>query len=765
MMTPAWVQVGVPVAAAALQMACALHVATRLSRAPGAKAFAAVLACEAWWAAGYVFELIAEGVPAKVFWDNVQLPPAFLLPLAFLLFVADYTGQRPSRLGWLVGALMAPPLAATLWVFTDAWHGAARATARILPAPPFDSLTYDFSGIELFSYFEMVLIMAGLSLWLFVHAYRHKALYRRQAFVVWLGSVFGLIAELPGLGLGIEAEVLGQRDSSPVWFGLSGVLITLGLRRFRLFDVAPMARDAVFENMADVAFVIDAQQRLVAANPAARRLLAPEELVLGQSVALALGSWPALLNALEAPANTSPEFESPDGGIVFELRGAELSEKGLSCGRAIVLHDVTARKRANAELERRVMERTADLYAQMEATRSAHSAKTKLEAQLHAAQRLESIGRLAGGVAHDFNNLLTVILGSAQLARKFSRGNEDLARYLGGIEQAASSAAQLTGQLLAFARQHTVEVRTIQLNRIVENTLPLIERLVGEDVQVKLALDPGLFTTRIDPTFAEQVLVNLVVNARDAMPRGGGLFIGTHNVHLDPPRQDASGKRVHAGDYVMLSVRDEGTGMSPEIVAHVFEPFFTTKGVGSGTGLGLSMVYGTVQRARGFIEVDSHEGTGTEFRIFLPRNTAETSSETARTSLPPRAHGETVALVEDQPLVLATVKTQLEGLGYQVRAFASAEEARAGLLQRLPEIDVLLTDVVLAGENGRELAERLRAERPSLRVVFMSGYTDDVVIRHGLARGEVWLLEKPFTLLQLARMMRIALDADNAAAS
>ncbi|HEX7087016.1 MAG TPA: PAS domain S-box protein, partial [Vicinamibacterales bacterium] len=387
----------------------------------------------------------------------------------------------------------------------------------------------------------------------------------------------------------------------------------------------------------------------------------------------------------------------------------------------------------------------------------------RLEHQLLLAQRMEGIGRLAGGIAHDFNNLLTAILGHAEMAQGDVGANDPARGNIAEITRAASRAADLTRQLLAFARRQIIEPRIVDLNGLVVTVDRLLRRLVGEDVELVTVLDPELWRVRIDPGQFEQVLVNLVVNARDAMPSGGTLVIETRNVHLDEEfaRQHAT---VQPGPHVLLAVSDTGTGMDEEVLAHIFEPFFTTKEVGKGTGLGLATCYGIVKQNKGSIWVHSERGVGTTFRIYLPRAEGAAApldaGETRAAEQPPRGT-ETVLLVEDELLVRNLAADALRQHGYNVLAASTGLEALDLAMQTPKPLDVLVTDVVMPQMGGPQLAERLLAERPGIKVLFISGYSDMALMRHGRLLPGTALLQKPFTPGQLVRRVRELLDANN----
>ncbi len=385
----------------------------------------------------------------------------------------------------------------------------------------------------------------------------------------------------------------------------------------------------------------------------------------------------------------------------------------------------------------------------------------RLEHQLLLAQRMEGIGRLAGGIAHDFNNLLTAILGHAEMAQTDVSPTDPARGNIAEITRAAQRAADLTRQLLAFARRQIIEPRIVDLNGLVLNVDRMLRRLLGEDVELVTVQDPELWRVRIDPGQFEQVLVNLAVNARDAMPAGGTLVIETRNVDLDEEfaRQHAT---VQPGAHVLLAVSDTGSGMDAEVLAHIFEPFFTTKEVGKGTGLGLATCYGIVKQNRGSIWVDTEEGIGTTFRIFLPR--ADALLDTAELHEPravEHSRGtETVLLVEDELLVRNLAADALRRHGYQVLSASTGLEALNIATQALKPIDLLVTDVVMPQMGGQQLAMRLLSERPTLKVLFISGYSDMALVQHGTLVPGTALLQKPFTPGQLVQRVRQLLDLD-----
>jgi PAS domain S-box-containing protein len=383
--------------------------------------------------------------------------------------------------------------------------------------------------------------------------------------------------------------------------------------------------------------------------------------------------------------------------------------------------------------------------------------KRSLEAQLAQSQKMESVGRLAGGVAHDFNNLLGVIGGYGELVRKRVKGDPRLLHYVEDIVKAADRAAGLTRQLLAFSRKQVLQPKVLDLNAVVGEMEKMLRRLIGEDVQLATVFDDRLGTVKADPGQVEQVLMNLVVNARDAMPRGGRLTIETQNVDLDR-KYCRRHPEVPPGRYVMIAVSDTGQGMPPEVKARLFEPFFTTKAPGKGTGLGLATVHGIVKQSGGHVSVYSEEGHGTTFKIYLPRT--DDAKEEAGVAVEPEVPrgSETILLVEDEGSLRELIREWLEGAGYTVlEGRHGAEALQIGESHPGP-IDLVLTDVVMPTMNGRELATQVVAARPQIRTVYMSGYTDDAVVRHGVLGEEVSFLQKPFTEAALAKKLREVLD-------
>jgi PAS domain S-box-containing protein len=429
-----------------------------------------------------------------------------------------------------------------------------------------------------------------------------------------------------------------------------------------------------------------------------------------------------------------------DGSAFPTLMNASLIEDaaGKSQFLSATVLDITERKRAEEERE-------------------------QLQAQLAQARKMESVGRLAGGVAHDFNNMLAVITGHADLALEETDPESPLHADLLEIQKAARRSADLTRQLLAFARKQIIAPQVLDLNDTVAGLLPMLRRLIGEAIDVVWRPGAQPWTVQLDPSQVDQVLVNLVVNARDAIAGVGQVAIETENVAFDEAYCTEHAGFV-PGEYVRLAVSDDGCGMDPETRAHLFEPFFTTKGVGQGTGLGLATLYGVVEQNQGFITVYSEPGQGTTFNLYLPRHRNQAPPAPIESPAEPARRGrETVLVVEDEPALLNLVGMMLDQLGYRVLAAGTPGEALRRAEAHAGEIHLLVTDLVMPEMNGRDLAERLLALRPNLKRLFMSGYTAGAITHHGVLDEGVQFVQKPFSMKALATKIREALERDRRA--
>ncbi len=603
--------------------------------AAGAGAYAVVALSQASWTLGYVLEVSSASLAAKLFWDNFQFVGAAGWALALGWFVLDYTDQRRGHRAIVSIAL--PFVALVVLAFTDGWHHLVRSNVRLAPTGEGNVLVYDFgpaNWVAALLAYALFLVWLGMlgARWL-----RSATVYRRQIGLVLLGNSIPLVGTLLSLTALRSATA---RDLSPFTFAIGNALVARALRRWRLFDLVPVAKDAVFENMSDAVYVVDDGGRLVELNLAALRLTATPERdrVIGRPVAEVFAAWPAMISHL-ARANSEPlvaEVVGPAGPPqCVELRIVPLGKnEAYERGRVVISRDISERKAAEQALERYrhhlealVRERTAALERE-------HAQRVRLEARVHQAQKMEALGRLAGGVAHDFNNLLTIILTSADLLQRSRDPEHAPAPDLDNILQAARQSAALTKQLLAFSRKEAIQPVALNINEVVRTTEPLLRRLIAEDIELVLELDPAIGLVMADASRIQQVVMNLAINARDALPHGGRICVVTSEVARDEIDADSQ-PATDAARFVRLRVSDTGTGMDRATRERAIEPFFTTKEAGKGTGLGLSTVHGIVEQSGGSIDIESAPAEGTIVTVYLPR--IDRSPEASAASSPPTA--------------------------------------------------------------------------------------------------------------------------------
>ncbi len=519
--------------------------------------------------------------------------------------------------------------------------------------------------------------------------------------------------------------------------------LELDIAARKMAEAALSESETRFRSLVEAApegIFVQSGERFVFLNPAMLRLMGaarPEEL-LGTDILARIA--PEYLAAVRerirlqretgqpAPLRTQEYLRLDGSRVPVETTAVAIRYQGREA-RLVFVRDITERKRTEEE-------------------------KAKLEAQLRQAQKMESVGRLAGGVAHDFNNMLTVILGHVELAMALVDPAQALSNDLQEIRKAAQRSTDLTRQLLAFARRQTILPKVLDMNEAVAGMLKMLQRMIGEDIDLLWMPGADLWSIEIDPAQIDQILANLCVNARDAIDGVGKVTIETENIALDAA-YCADHAEATPGEYVLLGVSDDGCGMSKEIMDRIFEPFFTTKSAGQGTGLGLATVYGIVKQNNGLINVYSEPGKGTTFRIYLPRHAAQVAERPAAVApATPQGGHETVLLVEDDAAVLGLGRVILQRLGYTVLATNSPLEAVRLVSEHDGVIDLLMTDVVMPEMSGRELAERLREIRPMLKCLFTSGYTSNTITHRGVLDDGVQFIQKPYSMSALAAKVR-----------
>jgi two-component system, cell cycle sensor histidine kinase and response regulator CckA len=552
----------------------------------------------------------------------------------------------------------------------------------------------------------------------------------------------------------VSTALRRDKDGAPLYFVTTIVDITERKRTEAELRRSEGRLRFLTENMADIIWTSDLDLRINYAslsiekvlgftraertNQDLKEMLTPESRkMIGHLLSVEYQREKTEVTDPERSMTIEVEYYHKNGGTVWLENTVKWirSPEGSITGILGVARDISDRKQAEKE-------------------------KETLQSQLMQAQKMESVGRLAGGVAHDFNNKLTVILGYAQMAMEGLRKTDPIYANLQQVMKAGEQSVQIVSQLLAFARKQTIAPKVLDLNETVEGMLKMLRRLIGEDIDLAWEPDSHLWPVKMDPSQIDQILANLCVNARDAISGVGKVTIETENVVLDESYcADRAG--FIPGEYVMMGVSDNGCGMDKETLANAFEPFFTTKEVGKGTGLGLATVYGIVKQNHGFVNIYSEPGHGTTFKIYLPRYSeeAEVKSKAVPTEVP-RGRGETILVVEDDTPVLGLARRTLENLGYGVMTSANPVEAIAMAREHDGDIHLLLTDVVLPEMSGKDLAREITKIRPAIRTLYMSGYTANVIAHQGVLDEGVHFIGKPFTPESLARKVREALGSE-----
>jgi PAS domain S-box-containing protein len=567
-----------------------------------------------------------------------------------------------------------------------------------------------------------------------------------SAMVIMLLLTFGIVSyAVPGLHL--SEDLRYSLPTEGTLRGLVGSVLLFDLyaisqqvqifrMRKRLSNREELFR-VISENAADMIAVVDAAGNRIYTSPSYEQILGypPEDLMKTSGLeevhpddreSVSRAAAEALKTHVGQRLEYRMRHKNGTWRLVESTASAVLNERGEVTKLIIVNRDVTERR--------------------------------QLERQLRQAQKMEAIGRLSGGIAHDFNNLLGVIIGYTEILEENAGSDETLRNSAAQILRAGHQAACLTRQLLAFSRQQVLEAKTLDINAVVRDTEKMLCRLIGADICIKTQLQPEANPVRVDQTQLEQAILNMAVNARDAMPEGGNLIIETKNFEITRELAEQYSYPVTPGNYVLLSVKDTGTGMDNETQARIFEPFFTTKEKGKGTGLGLAMVYGFVKQSGGYIDVWSKKGVGTTLNIYLPKTTETLQEETNSSEKISSSQGqETILLVEDENSLRLLTKRILESLGYKVIDAADGESAIRMSEEFRGRIDLLLADIIMPGVNGRAVAEVVIKQRPNMRVLFMSGYTGQTIHARDVLEQGSFFLPKPFSRKALAEKVKEAL--------
>lgn len=686
-------------------------------------------------------------VLAKIYFLFIALTPICLLVFALQISTYEHLVTR-KFLSWLalvpiltLAAAWSNPLHHLFWTDVRWDLGTGEPAILFLHGP-----LYWIWTVAAYALLSIAIAIVIRSMW------GTQQLFKNQSTV----AVVAICAPIAGNLMYLTSFTPWPNlDTTSLGFVVSGLAVSWGRVRLHIFDIVPIARESVFKSMSDEVFVLDSFGRVVDCNPTALSFLRlPVSKIIGQHVNQLFSAQPELLRYALADKETNTEIllTSPQGDCYYDLRTTSIVDAtGNTAGKLLTLRDINDYKQATQQyqekLEQRVEERTRELR--------------DAESKLRQSEKLEAVGQLAGGVAHDFNNLLTAILGYSDLLLEQIEQDHHWHNSLNQIKIAGNRASVLTKQLLAYSRKQILQPEVIDLGENIASLETMLRSLIGENITMDVQRAPDLYAVKADPVQMDQVIMNLVVNARDAMPRGGNILVKVENFELDS--QTASKfENIAAGKFVRLSVSDTGTGIDKETLPRIFEPFFTTKDVSQGTGLGLSTVFGIVNQSGGEIEVDSVEGKGTTFRIYLPRSEdcnliVEDSSPVAKDTI---SH-ETILLVEDEEIIRTLFQQALEDQGYHVLTANNGLEALSLAGEYQETIDLIITDVIMPKMGGYELMQEISKSRPDLAVLFISGYSDVMVSNQGLIDKDHHFLQKPFDISELEEKIRSILDAVN----
>jgi len=686
----------------------------------GAVWYAVLLLAVAFWCAAYALELTADDVEVKLLLQKIKYVGIVTIPVAWLGFILDFLGREPQLVSQVTRSLIPVSAAILALAWTNDVHGLFWGRMTLVRSGELSVLSGRGPGFWVNIVYVYLAVWVGIGV-LVAQAFRQPYFYRKRVAVLILSAVLPWLGNVMFLASHPSQQIL---DPAPLLFAASALASSVALFRYGVLQPVPTLRDARIAVIGDGLIVLDRTAAVVDMNRRAERILGRQRAdVAGHPVADLI---PGIEWREQGEWRQDLRLPGQGGDRIYDVSVAPMrTQRRRLAGYVVVLHDVTERR--------------------------------DLEEQLRQAQKMEAVGKLAGGVAHDFNNLLTAILGFATLAEDDVPADSPVRDALWQIRRSAEQAAILTRQLLAFGRRQILQPEVLDLNRVVSTVEPMLRRLIGEDITITTDLAPDLPPLRADRSQLEQVLLNLAVNARDAMPTGGVLTIRTFAAtEVGPP---ADGDALPAGTYVALEVTDTGEGMETEVLERIFEPFFTTKEFGRGTGLGLSTVYGIVKQSGGDVRVRTALGRGTTFTVLLPAAGAQPAPEPPAEPAVEGVKRARVLLVEDDEAVRDLVEEVLRASGVDVLVATNPAEALAIAARQSVTFDLLISDLAMPTMSGAELAERLSSLRPGLRVLFISGYPVEESVTEGLRLSGLRYLAKPFTPGQLRREVRLLLES------
>ncbi len=733
---PAYVQIGLYIILAVFLTIIAFYT---IQRRKDSKAliFSIGLVFQIIWVLSHLF-LIMTPLPIKVLFDTIIIISSYFVGTAYFLFSLEYNGflnykkHKKFYLCILIYSVcvLIPPI---LFPYQP-W---IRATAPWSEPEVFAIIRYG-NGIYLNILIgESYLKILGTFI-LFIRNFFLKSrskLVKRQSLIITISYIllfFSSIVSFWSSELGIVEQFISFYLLGLI---LASIFIFIAVFPLRTFEILPAAHNLILDNIGEGYCVFNEKNELLEINEELMKILGvvDKSSIAGKTPQQIFTQYTSLMILALSPKTLSTELRLSSWD---KLRYYEISKRVVFRGRrnlgyVLIFHDISERKEHEQDLR---------------------ASKDEMEQRFQHAQKMDSIGQLAGGISHEFNNILTIILGNAELLEDILRNDREGSTLLREISNAAKNASQMTKRLLTFSRKNIIHPSIVNMNSLLERMESPFQRLIGKDrdVKVETNITPDIGNVFIDVGLMEQILVNLVVNARDAMPLGGSLeistkpFVITRDIaHLYPEAEQSN--------YICVQVTDSGVGMTKDIKKHLFEPFFTTKPKGTGTGLGLSMVYGVVKQFHGFIEVDTNPGVGTSFMIYIPEiledEVKHTSENVAKFI---KGNNELIILVEDEEAVRITTHKVLVKLGYQVLSFESGKEAINTLKNGEYEIGLLLTDIVMPGMKGNEVYKELQNYYPNLKVLYASGYTDNVIAQYGVLFKDTNFIAKPFTIESIA---------------